>query len=152
MNGRRSGTREKSRKQALDSAWSMEMSRLARDGTAEPVSRDQILRRERGQGIINFPCSASWPRAGLATLPSCDGHTYKQALHTFRCSYTYMHIQQWTVHECTCPQIKNILVPGIQTNTNSSTDTADHEQVWQPYAVDPFYSAISKCWPFLLAL
>ena len=29
---------------------SMKMSRLARDGTAEPVSRDQILRRERGQG------------------------------------------------------------------------------------------------------
>ena len=37
---------------------SMEMSRLARDGTAEPVSRDQILRRERGQGNIIFPCSA----------------------------------------------------------------------------------------------
>ena len=32
------------------------MSRLTRDGTAEPVSRDQILRRERGQG--KFPCSA----------------------------------------------------------------------------------------------
>ena len=31
------------------------MSRLTRDGTAEPVSRDQILRRyyERGQGISN---------------------------------------------------------------------------------------------------
>ena len=28
----------------------MEMSRLARDGTAEPVSQDHILRRERGQG------------------------------------------------------------------------------------------------------
>ena len=41
MNGRRSGTREKFRKQALDSAWSMEMSRLMRDGTAGPVSRDQ---------------------------------------------------------------------------------------------------------------
>ena len=26
---------------------SMEMSRLTRDGTVEPVSRDQILRRER---------------------------------------------------------------------------------------------------------
>ena len=26
--------------------------------TAEPVSRDQILRRERGQGNIHFPCSA----------------------------------------------------------------------------------------------
>ena len=36
----------------------MEMSRLTRDGTAEPVSRDQILRRERGQGNIIFPRSA----------------------------------------------------------------------------------------------
>ena len=34
------------------------MSRLTRDGTTEPVSRDQILRRERGQGNIHFPCSA----------------------------------------------------------------------------------------------
>ena len=34
------------------------MSRLTRDGTAEPISRDQILRHERGQGNINFPCSA----------------------------------------------------------------------------------------------
>ena len=37
---------------------SMEMSRLTRDGTAEPVSRDQILRHARGQGNMNFPCSA----------------------------------------------------------------------------------------------
>ena len=34
------------------------MSRPTRDGTAEPVSRDQILRRERGQGNIHFSCSA----------------------------------------------------------------------------------------------
>ena len=34
------------------------MSRLTRDGTAEPVSRDQILSRERGQGNIIFLCSA----------------------------------------------------------------------------------------------
>ena len=36
------------------------MSRLTRDGTAEPVSRDQILRRceQRGKGNIRFPCSA----------------------------------------------------------------------------------------------
>ena len=35
------------------------MSRLTRDGTtAEPVSRDQILRRERRQGNMHFPCSA----------------------------------------------------------------------------------------------
>ena len=34
------------------------MSRLTREGTAEPISRDQILRRERGQGNIQFPCLA----------------------------------------------------------------------------------------------
>ena len=34
------------------------MSRLTRDGTTESVSRDQILRRERGQGNIHFSCSA----------------------------------------------------------------------------------------------
>ena len=37
---------------------SVEMSRLTRDGTAQPISRDQILRRERGQGNIHFSCSA----------------------------------------------------------------------------------------------
>ena len=36
----------------------MEMSRLTRDETAEPVSIDQILRRERGQENIHFLCSA----------------------------------------------------------------------------------------------
>ena len=33
------------------------MSRLTRDGTAEPVSRDQILRHARGREYY-FPCSA----------------------------------------------------------------------------------------------
>ena len=37
---------------------SMEISRLTRDGTAEPVSRGQIFRHVREQGNINFPCSA----------------------------------------------------------------------------------------------
>ena len=32
----------------------MEVSRLTQDGTAEPVSRYQILWRERGQGNIHF--------------------------------------------------------------------------------------------------
>ena len=36
---------------------SMEMSRLTRDGTAEPVSRDQILRHERGQGNMKYSFS-----------------------------------------------------------------------------------------------
>ena len=34
------------------------MSRLTRDGTAEPVSQYQIHRHERGQGNIHFLCSA----------------------------------------------------------------------------------------------
>ena len=34
------------------------MSRLTQDGTAEPVTLDQIFRRERGQGNIHFFCSA----------------------------------------------------------------------------------------------
>ena len=40
------------------SLLSMEMSRLTRDGTAETVSLDQILRRGRGQGNTHFACSA----------------------------------------------------------------------------------------------
>ena len=59
---------------------SMEMSRLTRDGTAEPVSRDQILRRERGQGKTHFPCSAEheqdWQPCSVdPSLPICDNHT-----------------------------------------------------------------------------
>ena len=34
------------------------MNRLKRDGMTESISRDQILRRERGQGKIHSPCSA----------------------------------------------------------------------------------------------
>ena len=40
-----------------------ETSWLTRDETtAEPVSRDQFLRRERGQGKKHFPCSADHER------------------------------------------------------------------------------------------
>ena len=57
------------------------MSRLTRDGTAEPVSRDQILRHARGQGNVNFPCSADheqdwrpYPVDPYSAI--CDDHTY----------------------------------------------------------------------------
>ena len=36
----------------------MERADAARDGTAEAVSRDQVLGRERRQGNTHFPCSA----------------------------------------------------------------------------------------------
>ena len=38
--------------------------KLTRDRTAEAVLRDQILRRERGQGNIHFPCSADHEEVG----------------------------------------------------------------------------------------
>ena len=61
------------------------MSRLTRDGTAEPVSRDQILRHARGQENINFPCSADheqdWqPYPVDPHSAICDDHTY---IHTY---------------------------------------------------------------------
>ena len=60
---------------------SMMMSRLTRDGTAEPVSRDQILRHARGQGNVIFPCSADheqdWQPYPVDPYSAiCDDHTY----------------------------------------------------------------------------
>ena len=57
------------------------MTRLTRDGTAEPVSRDQILRHARGQGNIHFPCSADheqdWQPYPVDSYSAiCDDHTY----------------------------------------------------------------------------
>ena len=43
------------------------MSRLTRDGTAEPVSRGQILRHARGQGNIIFPVQLTTSRIGNLT-------------------------------------------------------------------------------------
>ena len=70
----------------------MEMSRLAREGTAEPVSQDQILRRERGQGHIHFPCSADHEQdrqpypVDLYSCYMCD-HTYKQSPMVAICTF-----------------------------------------------------------------
>ena len=62
---------------------SMEMSRLTRDGTAELVSRDQILRRERGQGNNNFPCSADHVQ---------DWQSYPVDPYScYMCDHTYIH-------------------------------------------------------------
>ena len=61
------------------------MSRLTRDGTAEPVSRDQILRHARGQRNIHFPCSADheqdWQPCPVDPYSAiCDDYTY---IHTY---------------------------------------------------------------------
>ena len=69
------------------------MSRLTRDGTAETVSRDQILRYERGQGNIHFSCSADHEQDGQpypVDPYSCDmcDHIY---IHTQTHTHTYIH-------------------------------------------------------------
>ena len=63
----------------------MEMGGLTRDGTAEPVSRDQTIRRVRGQqGNILFPCSADHEQDWQPYPPVdpysaiCDDHTYRR--------------------------------------------------------------------------
>ena len=57
------------------------MNRLARNETVEPVSLDQIFRRERGQGNVSFPCSADhqqdWQPYPVDLYSAiCDDHTY----------------------------------------------------------------------------
>ena len=63
---------------------SMEMSRLTRDGTAEPVSREKILRHTRGQENIHFPCSADheqdWQLTRLIHTLLCV-----MTIHTYIC-------------------------------------------------------------------
>ena len=64
----------------------MEISRLTRDGTAEPVSRGQTLRHVRGQGNIHFPCSADYeqdwqPHPVDPYSALCDDHT--SHIHTY---------------------------------------------------------------------
>ena len=57
------------------------MNRLMLVGTAEPVSRGQIIRHERGQGNVHFPCSSdneqdSQPCLVASYSAICDGHAY----------------------------------------------------------------------------
>ena len=64
---------------------SMEMSRLTRDGTAETVSRDQILRGANGdREILVFPVQLTTSRIGnlalsrlILTLALCYHHAYE---------------------------------------------------------------------------
>ena len=61
------------------------MRRLTREGTAEPVSRDQVLRREQGQGKSIFTVQLTTSRIGnltrlILTLAIFDDHAY---IHTY---------------------------------------------------------------------
>ena len=59
------------------------MNRLVRDETAETISQDRILRRERGQGNIQFPCSADHEQ---------DWQPYPVDPYScYMCDHTYIH-------------------------------------------------------------
>ena len=66
------------------------MSKLTRDGTAEPVSRDQILRRERGQRIIHFPCSAADHEQDWQPCPVVRAIHTNIVLHTYTAVVTHI--------------------------------------------------------------
>ena len=64
------------------------MTRLTRDEAAEPVLRNKIIRRERGQGNIHFPCSADheqdwqpYPVGPYCAI--CGEHTYTYILQVY---------------------------------------------------------------------
>ena len=56
------------------------MSRLTRDRTAEPVSRDHILRPELGRGNIIFLCLANHEQDWQPYPVDPDGHTLLQVM------------------------------------------------------------------------
>ena len=55
---------------------------MTRDETAETVSRDQILRRERGQGNINFPFLADQDKSRI--------DNFSRMIHTLLCMYVQL--------------------------------------------------------------
>ena len=127
------------------------MSKLTRDGTAEPVSRDQILRREREQRILYFPCSAADHEQDWQPCPVVRAIRTNTVLRTHTAVVTHMYIYIYayytTVNRARMYMSANKNdISGIRTAAalyqyiyiyELTTDTADHEQVWQPYAVDP---------------
>ena len=77
------------------------MSRLTRDGTAEPVSRDQILRHERRQGNINFPCSADHVQ-DWQPYPVDPYSCYSICVTIHICIYMYLVVRA----RCTSTEVK----------------------------------------------
>ena len=86
----------------------MEIGRLTRDGTAEPVSRDQVFRHARGQGNISLPCSADheqdWQPYPVDPYSAiCDDHTYIQLHNYFY--YVLKHVFDFVFVWCPCMSI-----------------------------------------------
>ena len=81
------------------------MSRLTREGAAEPVSRDQILRRERGQGNI-FAVQLTTCRTDSLTYP-VDPYC------CYMCDHTYTYILGDCGASMTREQATRLNLPGL---------------------------------------
>ena len=102
------------------------MSKLTRDGTAEPVSRDQILRRERGQRIIHFPCSAADNEQDWQPCPVVRAIHTNIALHTHNVvvNTIYIYIRRqckskhttatWKALRAACKEVRAAIDKGIE--------------------------------------
>ena len=55
---------------------------LTRDGTAEPISRDQILTLEQGKEKMCFPCSVDQKHQNCHPYPEVDGYSALRGNHT----------------------------------------------------------------------
>ena len=75
------------------------MSKLTRDGTAEPVSRDQILRRDRGQRIIHFPCIAADHEQDWQPCPAVGAIHTNIVLHTHTAVVTHTYIYMLIIQQ-----------------------------------------------------
>ena len=91
------------------------MSRLTRDGTADPVSRDQILRRERGQRSFHFPCSAGHVQDWEPSYPVDPYSSYICVT-----IYSYIHII------CVCAVFPFILDVWLVDVPSGGTQEEDH--------------------------
>ena len=110
------------------------MSRLTRDGTAEPVLQEQILRRVRGQGNIRFSCSADheqvwqpYPVDPYSVV--CGDHTH---------TYILPRVSKLTWDGTAEPVSREQILRRVRgQGVIHFPCSADHEQDWQPYPVDP---------------
>ena len=115
------------------------MSRLTRDGTAEPVSRDQILRHERGQGNINFSCSAyhvqDWQPHPVDPYSCymCD-HTWAKSVEgSWPCSFWLLILHSKVV------SILKSLPPTLERRTGDPPEGRDHPAPATPAITDSQY-------------
>ena len=109
------------------------MSRLTRDGTAEPVSRDQILRHARGQGNTIFPVQLTTSRIGNLTRLI---HTLLDVMTIHTYIHTYKHTNNNAPHR-KCLRKKATTCVGLLVFSRIRRDTF-------PYSVEDDASTISQ--------